>query len=148
MQSCIRRGKLLVLSSPVEIIRATEIVFGSGATNGRELLIAIHEELDFAFAPPAIVINAPGHVNTNKLPCTFNVVNNGIIGSHVRIGASKLGMKISRIVRNISQRVVNLIIQAHFILIIDVFHCNPTFLTERHLPVAVKCATGIYANCL
>src|SRR5579883_502205 len=49
----------------VEVVGAAEIILGAGAADGRELLVVVDEELDLAFAPPAGVVAAPGHVGAD-----------------------------------------------------------------------------------
>src|SRR6185437_10184493 len=53
-------GELAVLAllaavdnARVEVVGAAEVVFRAGAADGRELGVAVHEELDLALAPPA-----------------------------------------------------------------------------------------------
>lgn len=57
MHTGIGCGKFLVLMCflVLEIIRAAEVVFGTGAANGWELLVAVEIEFNFAFAPPAVI---------------------------------------------------------------------------------------------
>src|SRR5690606_17196394 len=49
----------------LEVPSAAEVVFGAGATNGRELIVAVHIELDLAFAPPTAVVDAPRDIGAN-----------------------------------------------------------------------------------
>ena len=95
VQSCIRSGKLYVLSSAIEVIRTAEIIFGTCTANGRELLVTIHEELDFAFTPPSIVVHLPCHIGTYIMPLPFDSVYNGVdILIRHRIGAAELCVEI------------------------------------------------------
>src|SRR5918995_541590 len=47
--------RLLVL----EVVRPAEVIFGAGAADRRIRGVAVHEELDFALAPPAFAVHAP-----------------------------------------------------------------------------------------
>src|SRR4030042_1486727 len=53
-----------ILLPGVKIIRAAEIIFRSCAAYCREFGIAVHEEFDFTFAPPAVIC----HGNLASLP--------------------------------------------------------------------------------
>ena len=144
----IRRVKFLILTRPrfVKTVRTAEIILGSGAANRRKFLIAIHEELDLAFAPPARAVRAPGHIGSDVLSLSANAVENRIIlFIRDRIDTPELSMQVAHVCRNLSQRVIDLVIQDH-ILFIDIGHRNLVALAKRHLPVAVKSAAGIYAN--
>src|SRR5690606_6360078 len=48
----------------LEVPSAAEIVFGTGSANRREFLVSVHIELDFAFAPPAGIVDLPCNVCT------------------------------------------------------------------------------------
>ncbi len=139
-------GKFPVLTSHIEIVGTTEIIFCSRSADGGKLLVPIHKEFYLTFAPPSIVIHLPCQKGAHILALTCNAIHNGI-GLFVFIGirSSELGMKVSRIIRNISEHIIYLIIQAgssH----INVLHGNPAFFLEGHLPVAVKGPSRIYTN--
>src|SRR4029077_12204251 len=57
--------KLPVDGAEVEIVGAAEIVLRAGAADGREGAVAIEEEFDLALAPPAGIVDAPGHVGAD-----------------------------------------------------------------------------------
>ena len=66
--------------------------------------------------------------------------------AHSWVRTTELRMEISLVVGHLGESVVNLIIQAHLLAGVDVLDGYARMLTERHLPVAVKCAAGIYAH--
>ena len=145
VQSCIRSREFYVLSSAVEIIRTAEIILGTCTADGRELLIAIHEELDFAFTPPSVVVHLPCHIGTYIVPLPLDSVYNGVdILVRHRIGTAELCVEIAGILRNFRQALINLIIKPHR-GICQVLHRYFTFLAERHLPIAVERTSRIYA---
>jgi hypothetical protein len=47
---------------------SSEVVFRPCAADGGELLVAVHEELDLAFAPPAVGELGPGHIGADIVP--------------------------------------------------------------------------------
>ena len=54
-------------------------------------------------------------------------------------------MQVARIVVHISQRVVDLVVQSHLV-VADVLERHPAPFPERHRPVAVESASGVYAD--
>src|SRR5262249_18861190 len=54
-----RRKNAIFALWKLEIPRAAEVVFCSSAANGRKFVVAIHEKLDLAFAPPAVAVDTP-----------------------------------------------------------------------------------------
>src|SRR5690554_7241361 len=142
-QSGIRCCKSNVLPVPVEIIRSAEIILSSGSYDGRELLVSIHEEFDFSFAPPAIVIHLPGHIDSYIVPFSLYSVDNGIIGGFIHFCAAELCMEIGSILRYIGQRIIDLIIEVHRLFIIDISHGDPAFFAERHHPITIERTTRI-----
>src|SRR6185312_17063263 len=58
---------LLLHAAGIEVVGAAEVVLGAGAADGREDAVPIHEELDLALAPPAGVVDAPGHVGPDEV---------------------------------------------------------------------------------
>ena len=56
--SQIRRGERRVSAAgDIEVPGTTEIILSAGATDRGIVSVVVHVELDFAFAPPAIVID-------------------------------------------------------------------------------------------
>src|SRR5690554_5587389 len=109
-QSCIGCGKRCIFSTSVEIIRATEIIFRTGAYYRGKLFVSIHEELDLSFTPPAIVVDLPGHVYTHVMPFTLDTVHDGVIGRAIHLCPTELRMKVGGIIWHVGQRIVDLII--------------------------------------
>src|SRR6185437_14500027 len=75
-QAGIGTGKRLILVAERadEVVGAVEVVFGAGAGDGGKLAVAIQEELDFAFAPPAALPDAIGHIGADILALTANAI--------------------------------------------------------------------------
>ena len=63
-----------------------------------------------------------------------------------RVGTAELRMEISLILRHFRQGIINLVIQTHLFRIINILQRYACFLTERHLPVAIERAPGIYTD--
>ena len=132
-----------VLCSGVEVIATAEIVFRSRSADSRPLGVAIHIEFDLAFAPPAVVVDAPGHIGADVLAFAFYVVEEGVVCLvWQRVGAVKLGVEIRGVAGDICEQVVDLVVEHHF-LDVDIFEGYAAFLAERHRPVAVEGATGV-----
>ena len=55
-------------------------------------------------------------------------------------------VEIGGILRHIGKRVVDLVIQVHWMLIVDIGHRYSCFLTEGHHPKAVESASRIHCN--
>ena len=62
------------MSIDIEVPRAAKIIFGASAADGREFVVAIQIEFDFAFTPPAIVVNSPRDLRADIMPLTFYTV--------------------------------------------------------------------------
>ena len=62
-----------------------------------------------------------------------------------RVGTAELCMEIGCIIRHISQGIIYLVIEGHP-FIVQVFHGDPAFLPERHVPVTVEGRSGIHAD--
>ena len=133
-----------VLSLNIPVVGAAKVVFGAGADNGRILLIAVKEELDFAFAPPVVIRHADRQISAYKLPASPDTIHNGVIGLvRQRIHPPELRMEIGGIVGNLGKGVVNLIGHCERIArpISRVIWQRPL---KRHDPVAIHAAARIY----
>ena len=75
VQSGIRRAELLVFSIPVKIVGSAEIIFRSCAADGGKFAVAIEVEFYFTLSPPAIVVDAPGKVESDKLPFPLDPIH-------------------------------------------------------------------------
>ena len=75
----IRYTVFYILIIYLKIIGSTKIIFCSGTTNGRVVCIAIDEELDFCFSPPAIVVYTPIQIGSNIPSISCDIVQNCII---------------------------------------------------------------------
>ena len=70
----IRRGKDAILTfGMLKIPCAAEIIFCACAANRREIDIAIHVKFDFAFAPPARIIDTPCNIRADILPLSAHI---------------------------------------------------------------------------
>src|ERR1035438_434602 len=85
-QAAVRRSELLILLFLLilEVIRSAEIIFRPGSVNRREGLVAVHIELDFSLAPPAVVVNTVGEIGSDILPFPFDIVEGGVDRSEER----------------------------------------------------------------
>ena len=68
---------LRVFGANVKIIRAAKIILGSSSANRRKGLVAVHKKLDFALAPPSVIVDAPRKVGSDVMALTGNAVNFG-----------------------------------------------------------------------
>ncbi len=150
-ESAVGRRVLRVLDGAVgplrvEVVAAAEIVFRAGAADGREFLVAVEEELDLALAPPAVVVHSPGHVRADILPPAFDPVEDRV-NVFVRQGIDppELRVKISRVIGNVRQGVVDLVVDRE-ILLGDILERDPESLPEGHRPVAVEGPPGVDAD--
>lgn len=63
-EACVGGAEFGESSFTVEVVGPAKVVFGSGSADRGELVVSVHEELDLAFAPPAVVVEPPCHVDT------------------------------------------------------------------------------------
>ena len=74
--------------------------------------VAVHEELDLALAPPAGVVDAPGHVGADVLAAALHAVEDRVVllvGQ--RVGAAELRVEVGRVLGHLGQRVVDLVVE-------------------------------------
>src|SRR5688572_8774295 len=92
VQAGIGRAELLVLPgiAVLEVVRAAKIILCAGTADSRELGISVHKELDLSFAPPAVIIHAPGHVSTHILALAFDTVYQRIAAAFGRVITAEL----------------------------------------------------------
>ena len=67
------------------------------------------KELDFALAPPAGIVDAPGHIGPDVMAAPAHAVEDRVVlleGQRIR--APKLGVEIGRVLRHFGQGVVDL----------------------------------------
>src|ERR1039457_6711009 len=115
-QAAVRRSELLILLFflILEVIRSAEIIFRPGSVNRREGLVAVHVELDFSLAPPAVVVNTVGEIGSHVLPLPFYIVEDGVdIFIRERIYPSELRMEVRGVLGNLRLCVVDLIVDHH-----------------------------------
>ncbi len=135
-----------ILCTGIKIIGAAEIVFRACTADRREILVAINEEFDLAFAPPAIIVYTPGDISAHIMSLSLDTFHEGIIGFiRERIDAAELGMEISCVIGYLGKGIIHLVIQDH-VFRIDIFHGDPAFFPEGHGPIAVKGAAWVYIN--
>ena len=152
-QARVGRRELVVLARAVrrlgvEVVGAAEVVLGARAADGRELRVAVHEELDLALAPPAVVVDAPGHVGADVVAPALDAVEDGVdVLVRQRVDAAELGVEVGGVVRHVGQRVVDLVVE-HVMssFVADVLHGDLAALAEGHLPVAVEGAARVDAD--
>ena len=75
--------------------------------------VAVHEELDLALAPPAVVVDAPGQVGAHVVALPLHAVQQRMV-LHVgqRIAAPPLGVEVGAVVGHLGQGVVDLVVEA------------------------------------
>ena len=135
----------LVLAE-VEVVGAAEVVLGAGAADGGELAVAVEEEFDLALAPPAAVVDAPGHVGADVLALSPDAVEDGVdilVGE--RVHPPELGVEVGGVIGDVGEGVVDLVVERH-LLQPDVLHGDFAALPKRHLPVGVEGAAGVDAD--
>ena len=72
-----RREHAILPFGKFKIPRAAEVIFSSRTADCRPVLVTIHEELDFALTPPAIVADAPCQVGTDVMALPRHAVQSG-----------------------------------------------------------------------
>ena len=149
MESRIRRGKgniAVMRPGILKIIGAAEIVFCAGTANGGELFVPVHEELNLALAPPAAVVDAPGHVGTHIFALAPDSVDDSIVllvGK--RVGSAELGVEVSLVRRYLAVTVINLVVHGDRFFS-HIGQGEAGALSEGHGPVAVEGAAGVDAD--
>ena len=144
-QARVGSGELLVLLGllVLEVVRAAEIVLGTGAADGGELRVPVQEELDLAFSPPALVVDAPGQVRSHVVALAAHSFQDGVVLlGRVRVRAAELGVEVARVGRDLPQRVGDLVVEDH-LLLVEVLEGDAGQLPERHHPVAVEGAARV-----
>ena len=142
-QSCIRGAEFGEAAVTVEVVGAAEIVLCAGSANGRIVFVAVDEELDLSFSPPAVVVHTKRYIGTDILTFTLDTVHEGKVGRLVVGSAAELRVEVGRIFRDLGEGLVDLVVERHLVAIVDVFHRDLALLAERHAPVAVESAAGI-----
>ena len=145
LKSRIRCAKFSVLPSDIKIPRSAEIVLRSRRANCGVNRIAVNIKLHFPLAPPVIVIHTPKHIRSHIMTVTAYIIQNSIaLLVRKRIDTAKLRMKISAVLRKLSQSIINLIPNRNaFVMLI--FKRYPAFFIKRHIPVAIKSLFRVYA---
>ena len=142
----VRRRELRVLPADVEVVRAAEVVLGAGAADRRELVVAVDEELQLAFAPPAGVVHAPRAIRADVLAASAHAVEDphDVAGAD-RVDATELRAEAAGVVGHVTERIRDLVVEKPFglTLVGQRDACPPL---ERHLPVAVERAAGVHAD--
>ena len=140
-----RIGSILSVYLPVK--SAAEVVLGAGTANGGILLVAVDEELDLTFAPPAAVVDTITHGNTHIVAIPLDSVQNSILlAIGQRVGSAELGVEIRAVLRNFRQGIIDLIEAIGGVLGMPIFNCDPGMLAERHFPEAVETTVGIHRH--
>ena len=91
-------------------------------------------------------MHLPREIGAHILPLPLDAVQDGVeaLLSQRRF-ASELRMEVSGVSRHPGQRVVDLVIDCH-VLLIPVLQRDPRFLAEGHLPVAIEGAARVHAH--
>src|SRR5208283_1854476 len=89
-----------VRSGGFKVVGAAKIIFRARAADGREFLVAVQVELDFAFAPPPWAVDFPGQVCADVLAMPFHAVEDGEDAFRFKwIFPAELRVKIARVLR-------------------------------------------------
>src|SRR3954464_8251579 len=124
----------------VEVPRATEVVLGTGAADGRELVVAVHVELDLALTPPTGTVDAPRQVGADVVPWALDTVQQRVHGlGRQRVAPPPLRVQVRRLLGYGAQPVVDLEVDDD-LLVVKVLQGQLGPLAERHLPAAVEVA--------
>src|SRR5690606_18903880 len=101
----------VVDDAAIEIVGAAEIVLGARTADGGKVLVAIHEELDLALAPPAGIVDAPSHVGADIVAAALDTVDDRVVGAvGERIGAAELGVEIGGVLGDVGKGIVDLVV--------------------------------------
>ena len=135
----------LFLVENLEVVGAQNIILGARSADGRIFRVAIHVELDFAFAPPDVIAAAPREVCARIMATALDAVENRMERALGRVRAAELGVEIRRVIRNIAQGVVDLV-KERDVLLAAMLKGDAGFLSERHGPEAAERLTRADAD--
>ena len=139
-----RGGVGAVLAGHAPVVGAADVVLGSGAADGGEFLVTVHEELDLTFAPPAVVQHAPAERGADVVAAAADAVDDGVfLAVPHGVGAAVLSVEIGGIVGDVREGVVDLVEASLRLSRVLVFERDAAVPPERHLPEAVESAAGI-----
>lgn len=81
VQTGVGRAEFLILFGlfVFKIVGTAEIILGASAADGGPLFVAIHKELDLAFAPPTSVVDTPRHVDADIVPLSLHAIENCVV---------------------------------------------------------------------
>lgn len=127
----------LLLVENLEVVGAQYIILGARSADGRIFRVAVHVELDFAFAPPDVIAAAPREVCARIVSTALDAVENRMERALGRVRAAELGVEIRRVIRNIAQGVVDLVKERN-VLLAAMLEGDAGFLSERHGPEAAE----------
>ena len=145
-QTGVRGREFRILAVDVKVVRTAEVVFRTGAADGREFGVAVHEELDFTFAPPAVVVYTPEQVRADVLTLALDAVDDGVVRLvRQRVDAVEAGAEVRDFVFQLGFDVVDLVVDRR-VAVVDVFERDACALLERHRPVAVQTDLRVDTN--
>src|SRR5258708_22766410 len=119
----------------LEIPGTPEVIFRPGATDRGKISVTIQIHFDLAFAPPAGAVDLPGDIRADVMTFAFYIIQEGMcLFIAQRISAPPLRVKIRDILRHISERIIDLVVE-HGFLCSQIFNGQTRVLAERHFPV-------------
>ena len=137
---------VLVGVGVLKIVGPAEVILRPRAADGGVLTVPVQVEFDLPFAPPAVVVHAPGHVGAHILALALHPVQDGV---HLLVGQgvhpAELGVEVGGVLGHLPQAVVHLVVVDHFRLG-PVLQGDAAPLAEGHGPVAVEGAAGVDAH--
>ena len=111
-------GVSLILPVYVPAPGASDVVFSSCAADSREISVAVHVKLDFAFSEPVVVIALPGQVCTYIMSLSFYPVYNYMVLFVLEgIASVPFRMEVGGIFRNFGECIVHLIEESMYFTI-------------------------------
>ena len=123
---------------------AAEVIFRARAADGREFPVSVEIEFDLTLAPPVVIADSPAHDGSDIMTAALDLIQNRIdllVGQ--RIDPPELRMKVSTVLGDVRQCVVDLMKTGLALFLIEILHRDPAVLPERHLPETVHPAVRI-----
>lgn len=130
----------------VKIAGAAEVVLCACSADGGEVGVTVNIELNLAFSPPAVVLNAPVEVCSHVVAASLDVVRDNVvflIGQGIY--AAELCVEIKRLSGNLLFLAVDLIVKIAYVMA-DIFDLKAEALEIRHFEIAVEPLCGINAH--
>ena len=85
-------GELDIMTVHIKIIRAADVILGARAADGREVGVAVDEELDLALTPPAVGLDTPEEIGADITAASvaMNKTSERSIGISIKLSRKNL----------------------------------------------------------